>query len=198
MFPGNKFGGPAFVNNGRDNQNAPDGYVYAVSTDQWDNGGTLTVGRVPADRIADRSAWEWVSQLKGPDHPVWSKNLQQAVSVLNDPGHISLPDLVYIAGIKRYLLLTWSLKKPFSPRDGTALDIYDAPHPWGPFTLVHHEDIWESVDMNPYCPRLPLKWLQVKNNELVGWIQFSGSWREHSGHYRSHVRQFKMTLRKPS
>jgi hypothetical protein len=60
---------------------------------------------------------------------------------------------------------------------------------------VHHEAIWESRDMNPYCPRLPLKWLQADGNELVGWIQFSGSWRENSLHYRSHVRKFKMEIR---
>lgn len=195
MFPGNLFGGPAFINNGRDNADAPDSYVYAVSTDQWDNGGTLRVGRVPADRIADRGAWQWISDLKNSGHPKWSNNLQSAISVLNDSGHISEPDMVYIAQIKRYILLTWSLKQPFSPRDGTELTIYDAPHPWGPFTLVHHEDIWESVDMNPYCPRLPLKWLQVKDGQIVGWIQFSGSWRQNSAHYRSHVRQFKMSLR---
>jgi hypothetical protein len=196
MFPGNLFGGPAFVNNGKDNANAPDNYVYAVSTNQWDNGSTLRVGRVPADRIADGSEWQWISELKNPSHPRWTSNLQQSISVFNDDGRISLPDMVYIAPIKRYLLLTWALKKPFSPLDGTELDIYDAPHPWGPFTLVHHEDIWESIDMNPYCPRLPLKWLQVKNGELTGWIQFSGSWRQNSPHYKSHVRQFKMTLKK--
>lgn len=197
MFPGNTFGGPAFVNTGRDNANAPDGYVYAVSTDQWDNGSTLRVGRVPAGRIEDRSAWEWISELKDYNRPQWSSNLQDAISVFTDDGHISLPDMVYISAIKRYVLLTWSLKKPFSPLDGTELTIYDAPHPWGPFTLVHHEDIWESVDMNPYCPRLPLKWLQVKDHELVGWIQFSGSWRKDSPHYRSHVREFKMQIKMP-
>ena len=196
MFPGNTFGGPAFVNSGRDNANAPDGYVYAVSTDQWDNGSKLRVGRVPADRIQDVSAWEWISELKDYAHPQWSRDLQKAIPVLTDERRISLPDMVYIASIKRYLLLTWRLYKDFSPDDGTELMIYDAPHPWGPFTLVHHEAVWESRDMNPYCPRLPLKWLTVRGGELVGWIQFSGSWRPNSLNYRSHVRQFRMKVNK--
>jgi len=34
----------AFVNTGRNNVGAPDQYVYAVSTDQWDNGSALRVG----------------------------------------------------------------------------------------------------------------------------------------------------------
>ena len=194
MFPGDAFGGPAFVNMGRNNANAPDQYVYAVSTDQWDNGSNLRVGRVLADRIQDASAWEWISELKDNNHPRWSSNLQQAIPVFRDDHRVSLPDMVYIASIHRYVLLTWRLHKDFSPDDGTELMIYDAPHPWGPFTLVHQEAMWESQEMNPYCPRLPLKWLKVNGNELVGWIQFSGSWRKNSRHYRSHVREFKMTI----
>jgi hypothetical protein len=197
MFPGNTFGGPAFVNTGRNNADAPDQYVYAVSTDQWDNGSSLRVGRVPADRIQDRSAWEWIAGLKDYEHPIWSANLRHAIPVLNDDGRISLPDMVYVAPIKRYLLLTWRLYRNFSPLDGTELMLYDAPHPWGPFTLVHREALWESLDMSSYCPRFPLKWLQASDHELVGWIQFSGSWRKNSPHYRSHVRKFKMQIRTP-
>lgn len=196
MFPGSSFGGPAFVNTGRDNSGAPDSYVYAVSTDQWDNGSKLRVGRVPADRIQDASAWEWISELKDYKQPQWSNKLQKAVPVFVDDRRISLPDMVYVASIHRYLLLTWRLHKDFSPDDGTELMIYDAPHPWGPFTLVHHETIWESVEVNPYCPRLPLKWLTLKGNVLTGWIQFSGSWRKDSLEYRSHVRQFTMKVKR--
>jgi hypothetical protein len=116
---------------------------------------------------------------------------------LNDDGRVSLPDMVYVGSIRRYLLLTWRLHKNFSPRDGTELMIYDAPHPWGPFTLVHQEASWESVEMTPYCPRLPLKWLQTEDHALVGWIQFSGNWRKNSRDYRSHVREFKMQIARP-
>ena len=155
---------------------------------------TKCVGRVPADHIQDVRAWEWISELGDIDHPQWSHTLERAIPIFPADRGISLPDMVYVARIRRYILLTWRLHKDFSPVDGTELMIYDAPHPWGPFTLVHHESMWESQDMNPYCPRLPLKWLKVNGRELDGWIQFSGSWRKESPHYRSHVRQFRMTL----
>ncbi len=196
MFPGSAFGGPAFVNTGRDNAHAPDQYVYAVSTDQWDNGSHLQLGRVPANRIQEARAWEWISDLNDYSHPLWTSNLPQAISVFSDDRRISLPEMVYIAPIRRYLLLTWRLYKDFSPDDGTELMIYDAPRPWGPFTLVDHEAKWESADMNPYCPRLPLKWLQISADGMTGWLQFSGSWRENSGHYRSHIRKFTMRVRR--
>jgi len=194
MFSGNAFGGPVFVNSGRNNQNAPDKYVYAVSTDQWDNGSELRVGRVPANKIQKASAWQWIAGFKNDDHPLWSGNLAGAIPVLTDERRISLPEMVYIAAIKRYLLLDWRLYKDFSNSDGTELMIYDAPHPWGPFTLVHHETMWESQQMNPYCPRIPLKWLKVNGDEIDGWMQFSGSWRKTSEDYRSHVREFRMRV----
>jgi hypothetical protein len=197
MFPGHVFGGPAFVNTGRDNAGAPDKYVYGISTDQWDNGSNLRVGRVPASRIQDAAAWQWISELKNDEHPRWTHDLNDAIPVLTDDRSISLPEMVYIAPIKRYLLLNWRLYRDFSNSDGTELMIYDAPHPWGPFTLVHQEAMWEGKDMNPYCPRLPLKWLKVNGDEIDGWMQFSGSWRKTSTEYRSHVREFRMKLAQP-
>ena len=104
MFPGHLFGGPAFVNAGRDNEGAPDKYVYAVSTDQWDNGSNLRVGRVAADRIQDAAAWQWISGLKNYKRPDWSGDLQRAFPVLTYDRHISLPEMVYVAGIKLSLI----------------------------------------------------------------------------------------------
>jgi hypothetical protein len=58
MFPGHHFGGPNFINFGQNNANARDSYVYAASSDQWDNGSNLRLGRVPAESITRREAWE--------------------------------------------------------------------------------------------------------------------------------------------
>jgi len=61
MFAGHKFGGSAFINFGKNNANARDEYVYAISSDQWDNGSNLRLGRVPADKIMERGEWAFVS-----------------------------------------------------------------------------------------------------------------------------------------
>ena len=109
---------------------------------------------------------------------------------------LGMPEMVYLAGIKRYLLLTWRLHKDFSPDHGTDLLVFEAPEPWGPFSLVHFEEYWEGKDYNPYCPRLPLKWMD--NDGLTGWLQFSGSWGpdgQKSLYYRSNVRQFRLKVK---
>ena len=104
--------------------------------------------------------------------------------------------MVYLASIQRYLLFSWRLHKDFSGDDGTDLLILEAPEPWGPFSLVHAEEYWEGKDVNPYCPRLPLKWLNPDG--ISGYLQFSGSWSpngQKNNYYRSNVRPFRLKMR---
>ena len=192
MFPGAKFGGPSFVQYGRDSA-APDGFAYAVSGDQWDNGSELRVGRVPEDRILEAGAWEFVSGLGPALRPAWTRDLGASAPVLTLDRRLSLPEMVYLSGPKRYLLLTWRLHQDFKGDAGSSLLVLDAPKPWGPFSLVHCEELWEGEKaVNPYCPRVPLKWFDAKSNE--GWLQFSGGWEPGTNrpHYRSHVRRFRL------
>ncbi len=196
MFPGHKFGGPTFINFGKNNTNARDGNIYAVSSDQWDNGSNLRLGRAPSDRITDRGAWEWVCAFDQEGSPAWSGNLDSAIPILSLHRWISIPEMVYLAGIQRYLLLTWRLHGDFSPEQGTDLLIFEAPEPWGPFSLVHFEEYWEGKEFNPYCPRIPLKWMDADG--LTGWLQFSGNWGtlgQANGYYRSNLRQFRLKLK---
>jgi len=194
MFPGYKFGGPAFVNFGKDNANARDEYVYAISSDQWDNGSNLRLGRVQKDHIIEPSKWEWVKSFGADDYSAeWTSKLDDAIPVLSLHRRLGCPEMVYIASIDRYLLLSWSLKGDFDPNAGTDLLVFDAPNPWGPFTLVHYEEFWEGKEFTPYCPRVPLKWFDQE--KLEGWLLFSGSWGpngQSKGYYRANVRPFKL------
>lgn len=196
MFPGNRFGGPAFVNYGQDNANARDEFVYAVSSDQWDNGSNLRLGRVAADSIPHQNRWEWVAAFTVSGDPVWTRDLADAIPVLSLHRHIGAAEMVYLESIKRYLFLTFHLRKDFSNQDGTDLLVLESPEPWGPFSLVHYEEMWEGREFNPYCPRLPLKW--IDSDGVTAWLQFSGNWGpegQDAGYYRSNVRQFRLIMR---
>jgi hypothetical protein len=197
MFAGHKFGGPSFIQYGQNNANARDDYVYAVSSDQWDNGSNLRLGRVPKDSLTRREAWQWVAAFTPSGDPAWSYELNEAMPVLSLHGWLSLPEMVFLVGIRRYLLLTWHLHKDFSPDDGTDLLVFESPEPWGPFSLVHYEEYWEGKAYNPYCPRLPLKWIEADG--ISGWLQFSGSWGPYGQQtllsYRSNLRPFRLKMR---
>jgi hypothetical protein len=196
MFPGHKFGGPSFVNFGQNNANARDEYVYAVSGDQWDNGSNMRLGRVPKDQIMRRGAWEFVSAFAPSGEPAWHHSLEESVPVLSLHRWLGLPEMVYLAGINRYLTFTWRLHQDFSPDHGTDLIVLESPEPWGPFALVHFEEYWEGKEFNPYCPRVPLKWMS--DDHTSGWLQFSGSWGkagQQNLYYRSSVRPFRLKMR---
>jgi hypothetical protein len=195
MFPGARFGGPAFINFGKNNENARDGYVYAVSSDQWDNGSNVRLGRVPKGQIAEGAYWEFVSAFDREGGPALNSNLDYSIPILSIHRYIGLPEMVYLAGLRRYLFLTWHLKADFTPETGTDLLILEAPEPWGPFSLVHFEELWEGEDFTPYCPRVPLKWMSP--DHLSGYVQFSGSWGpngQERGYYRSNIRKFGLEL----
>jgi len=195
MFPGYKFGGPAFVQHGKNNADARDDFVYAISSDQWDNGANLRLGRVPKDSIARAHEWRWVGSFDHAGNPIWTHLLDDAIPVLSIHRWLGCPEMVYLPKFKRYLLLTWRLHADFSPFDGTDLLVFDAPNPWGPFSLVHFEEYWEGKEFNPYCPRVPMKWLSEDN--LSGHLLFSGSWHGEMKDkaYRASVRPFKLILK---
>ena len=196
MFPGYKFGGPAFVNFGKDNENARDNYVYAISGDQWDNGSNIRLGRVPKDKIIIREAWEWVCAYTGLGDAVWNNKLDDAIPVFSMHKCVGTPEMVYVKSIDRYILMTWRLHADFSYDDGTDLFIFESPEPWGPFLLVHFEEYWEGKEFNPYCPRLPLKWIEPDG--VTCWMQFSGTWNPlpelRAKYYRSNLRKFRFVM----
>ncbi len=196
MFPGHRFGGPAFVNFGQNNANARDQYVYAISSDQWDNGSNLRLGRVLSDSIVRREAWEWVCSFTPAGEPAWCHDLDEAIPILSLHRWLGLPEMVYLESIRRYLLFTWRLHQDFSPDEGTDLIVCESQEPWGPFYFVHFEEFWEGKEFNPYCPRLPLKWMNPDG--VSGWLQFSGSWGlygQKAGLYRSNMRPFQLKMR---
>jgi hypothetical protein len=188
MFPGSAFGGPSFVQFGKNNADAVDGDVYAISSDQWDNGRIIRLGRVPKDRILDRTAWEFAA-LGSSEDPVWHSEIVDASPILDIEGHISLPEMVYIASIRKYLLLTWGLHKDFSISAGSELTVLEADYPWGPFALVHYDWMWDRRECCPYAPRVPLKWFDGET--LTGYLLHSGGWG--SPFYVPHVRRFKLS-----
>ncbi len=120
-----------------------------MSGDQWDNGSNLRLGRVPKDRIMRADAWEWVASFAPDGSPAWLPDLDAAVPILSMHKWLGAPEMVYLAGIQRYLLFTWRLHGDFSPNSGTDLIVLESPEPWGPFSLVHFEEYWEGAEVTP-------------------------------------------------
>jgi CubicO group peptidase (beta-lactamase class C family) len=160
------FGSPAFLNFGRDYAGARDGFVYTYSQDgpsayESDNG--LILARVPAGRIRDRPAWEFLERIDDGAQPVWTSDIARRGAAFRYPANCRRVDAVYDAGIKRYLMAL-----AYDHLGGWGL--FDAPEPWGPWTTVLHRE-WDIPATHGY--RLPAKWISADGLTLT--LVFSGT-----------------------
>ena len=191
MFPGNLFGGPSFVQFGKDNETAIDDYVYAISADHWDNGSEIRLGRVKNDKILDRESWEFaICDDNGGVE--WTASLCNSQPILAVERHLSLPEMIYLPKAKKYILATWGLHADFTTKYGSELTILEADNPWGPFSLVHYEWMWFLQEMGCYCPRIPLKWFD--EDSMSGYLLHSGAWEEpkNKEYYMPQLRKFNI------
>ncbi len=190
MFPGDRFGTPSFVQFGKDNCDAVDEYVYAISSDQFDNGTNLRVGRVHRDHILEADQWEF-ARYEENGSVGWTKDLDLSDPMLEVYRHIGAAEMVYIPAFGKYITLTSAFHADFDTRDGSELTVLESDHPWGPFSLVYYEWMWYRMEACGYCPRLPLKWFDPKT--LTGYMEWSGDWSNvDKGYYAPSVRKFRI------
>jgi hypothetical protein len=152
MFP-NAFTTPAFINYGRDDNAAStadggDKYVYAISNDGWAyDGNYLILGRVLRTKIGDLNAANWQFYTgrpggQGLSSADWSSDVSRATHIVSAVHQLSQSSVNYIRGLRRYVLTNFYY--PFSrywPGSGDSAHstwaFYQAPHPWGPWTLFY-------------------------------------------------------------
>ncbi|MBS0419162.1 MAG: hypothetical protein JSR66_15740 [Proteobacteria bacterium] len=151
-----------FINFGRGNHGAPDGYVYllgvANSRDYWagDDGpevaaeqGSTTappdaapatsfantyLARVSKRHVLEHDAYEYFAGLDAKGRPAWTREQQHMQPVFTDRAGTSLESAYYIPGIRRYIAVA----------QGSWIgqtSFYDAPQPWGPWTTVSYNNI---------------------------------------------------------
>jgi hypothetical protein len=159
------FGSPAFLNFGRNYAGARDDFVYTYSQDgpsayESDNG--LLLARAPKDRIRDRNAWQFYTGSGSAGEPLWTSDLSRRVPVFAYPANCQRVDVVYDAGLHRYLMALG-----YDHSGGWGL--FDAPEPWGPWTTILDRQ-WDLTGTHGY--RLPAKWISQAGLTLT--LVFSG------------------------
>ncbi|MEW4490625.1 DUF4185 domain-containing protein [Thalassoglobus sp. JC818] len=162
-----------FINCGRDNSSAPDGYIYAcftrietaeVSDRGWiyERPGRIDLARVPRERVLDHSVWEWFSGMDANNKPQWSLDISSRQPAFEDPNGIKIVSICYQPAIQRYLL-------SYSPRDNSGnYALFEAQQPWGP---------WHKV---VYLKSQPL-FMPPKPNGRVSTFHFAPKWWSSDG-----------------
>jgi len=169
--PDRAFHAPTFLQAGRGYADAPDDFVYLYAPREARRRANdrLDLARVPLGRVAQREAYEFFAGTA--DHPVWSAQIDGRQPVLALPGGVSSGDVVYVAGLDRYLLATCSGLEGGASR----LMLLDAPRPWGPWTVCGVVDPWGTGAGGDrrYDPRLPACCIRHAGSELELTIVYS-------------------------
>jgi hypothetical protein len=158
MFP-TAFTTPEFINYGKDDNVAStaDGgnrYVYAISNDGWAyDGSYMILGRVLRSQIADLRAADWqfytgLAGGNGTSGADWSNQVSGATHIISAAHQLSQSSVTYIRGLRRYVLTSFYFPfNPEWPHSGymayTTWAFYQAPHPWGPWTLFYSRPAFE-------------------------------------------------------
>jgi len=176
MWPGPSFGSPFFVHYGRNGgsvaKDGADRFVYAMSNDGfWNDGDRYVLGRVERTKLPELNASDW-SYFTGGDGAAaknWSSSIQDARPVFDWSVHCGQTPPCFIPALGVYLMVVWyntaKMNKWFEPNE-MRYDFYQAPHPWGPWSLVQsHSDRFLGAG-HMYGPSLCSKFQQRRGNEV--------------------------------
>jgi hypothetical protein len=169
-----------FLNFGRDNAGAIDSYVYIYYRREEDTT-RLHLRRVAKDQLENDPATAGITQyFAGVDRAgraVWTSSESESQAIFHDQNNVDYPDVIYVATLNRYLMTVGHYRSgDFSDASIGQFGIFDAPHPWGPWSTVAYYDDWGN-----YGPdiagdflgvHIPLKWVGPKGTTL--WFVFSG------------------------
>lgn len=161
------FGCPTFLNFGRNYAGARDDYVYLLSPDNdsaYRPSNDTVLARVPRDKLATLDAYAFFAGLGQDGNPKWSDDVAERRAVLSNPGRCYRTGISYNAGLERYILVQTHGSKG-------GLTVFDAPEPWGPWSIVYNADRW---DIDPgESASFPAKWMSADGRTMH--LLFSGN-----------------------
>jgi hypothetical protein len=143
--------------NREDNANT---YLYAMANDgYWNNGNSIYLMRVLRSQVlrlcngncSTNPDWQCFTGGDGSVDANWSTNFASCSAVVTNTGELSAPNVQFVPALDRYLMLSY-----YYPNGANSLAnansvtwlSYEAPHPWGPWTLIS-TIAWTSASSPP-------------------------------------------------
>lgn len=179
-----------FVQHGRDNTAAPDGFVYVYGP-EGAHAHQLLLARVDRQQLGQRRAWQYYAGLSQGE-PVWDDEIERRQPVVCFPDRNAageffgwyswLPSVVWNPGLGVYIMVNGGT---YAGHGMTASDedYYDrwmhtrtgslgfwcSENPWGPWQEICYTDHWTADDLGnlTYQPKLSPKWISGDGRRMV-------------------------------
>ncbi|MDH3458423.1 MAG: Ig-like domain-containing protein, partial [Gemmatimonadota bacterium] len=167
---------PFYINYGQNYTANTDGYVYIYSIriadpNNWEvqKPGVTWLARAPVanEEFMYPANWEWVTGFNGTT-PIWGTQANRT-PVLEDPDGVMRSSALYLPAFDRYVMVT-----NHTARNLGNIAIWEAPEPWGPWTLVLKEFGWpQGGEVSPRFAfgNFSPKWLDSAGNCVFVWFR---------------------------
>jgi hypothetical protein len=174
-----------FLDFGKDNANAIDGYAYVYGLDQnWrfstrvPSPTKLWLARVPKGDVQNRAAWTFYAGTDASGTPRFEADIANRQPVLEDTTKVygapyppepfgtnmtrlSQGSIVYDAPLKRYIYASWT---------EFTFELYEAPAPWGPWKHFLTRDYgvypWSAALNGGYATTIPSKFISADGKTM--------------------------------
>lgn len=165
------FGCPTFINYGKNYEGAPDGFVYSFSPDAEDAytpADRIVLARALKDKVRDRAAYEFFEKMDEGGKPRWTRDVARRGAVYAHKASCYRSNVTWNGPLKRYL---WTMTLPKKEaRRSYSLTLLEAPHPWGPWSVMEQATPWDVDAGDSAC--IPAKWLRADGRG--GYLVFAG------------------------
>jgi hypothetical protein len=163
----------------------------------------LYLARVPHTAVQDRARWEFFAGLDEKMQPRWVSDIAARQPVLEDARRLyarpldpkiefknmtplSQGGVVYNAPLARYIYSSWT---------EYTFELYEAPAPWGPFTLFYSKDFgvfpFSDIKNGGYGTTIPSKLISADGRSM--WIQANSWLRTGKDNYSWSLRELRVT-----
>jgi hypothetical protein len=151
------------------------GYVYSYYTryvthpGDVQSPGALMLMRSPTDRIRDRSAYQFYAGTTPEGVPLWTADVWAGAPVLQKPYLLDVaPSVAWNPYLGRFVMVMAHVPDTNPLQRGVAF--YDAPTPWGPWSVIRTYD--QFAEGTVFFYQLPTKWMAADGSAVLA---FSGT-----------------------
>jgi len=185
-----ELGHPSWMQSGKNNSSAQDGYLYFYSQNQpkayllADN---VILGRVPTNHVLDKSNYQYFTGTM--ENPSWSPNIDKREPVFLAEKQCYRLYVTYNPALNRYFLLTANGDGLMTNYGGTHnLGIYESENPWGPWKTVYWNDSFHK-SWSVFGPQIVPKW--ISNDGKIFYLLYSNF---PNGPYKFNLQKVILTI----
>ena len=155
-----ELGHPSWMQAGKNNGSAQDGYLYFFSQDQpkaYLLADHVILGRVPQNNVLDKSKYQYFTGTA--ENPSWSLIISSRKPAFTAEKQCYRLYVTYNPPLNRYFLLTANGDGLMTGYKGTHnLGIYEAVNPWGPWKTVYRNNSFHKT-WSVFGPQMVPKWI---------------------------------------